>query len=121
MKKLILFLVLSIVVSGSLFAQKNVDKKIEKLTDKYIALVESKITLAEKEKEKLIVLKKEHTKSSFQITAEHKGTPKLKEKRKEINKKYSRSLIDAFGKERALEIRKAAKKKKKNKKKKNND
>lgn len=115
MKKIILFLVLSVVVSGSLFAQKNADKKIQKSTDAYIAKVESKITLTEEEKEKLIVLKTEHTKSSFQITSNYKGTPELKVKRKESNKKYSKALKDAFGKERALEITKASKKKKKKK------
>ena len=117
MKKIILFLVLSVVVSGSLFAQKNADKKIQKRTDAYVTLVESKITLTEEEKEKLIELKKEHTKSSFQITAEYKGKPELKAKRKESNKKFSAALKKAFGKERAQEIVKASKKNKKNKKK----
>ena len=116
MKKVILFFVFSIVLSGSLFAQKGADKKIQKRIDSYISLVESKITLTKEEKEKLIVLKTEQTKSSFQITAEHKGTPELKVKRKESNKKYSLALTEAFGKERAKEIVKASKRKKKNKK-----
>jgi hypothetical protein len=116
MKKVILFLVFSVVISGSLFAQKNAGKKLQKRTDAYIALVESKISLSKEEKEKLIVLKTEHTKSSSQINAEFKGTPELKVKRKESNKKFSLALKKAFGKERSQEIMKAAKRKKKNKK-----
>tara|TARA_R110001592_G_scaffold282614_2_gene550374 strand:- start:957 stop:1307 length:351 start_codon:yes stop_codon:yes gene_type:complete len=116
MKKVILFLVFSVVVSGSLFAQKNADKKLQRHTDAYITRVESKITLSKEEKEKLIVLKNEHTKSSFQITSEHKGTPELKVNRKENNKKFSLALKEAFGKERAQEIKKASKRKKKKKK-----
>mgnify|MGYP003648890516 FL=1 len=116
MKKVILFLVFSVVVSGSLFAQKNADKKLQKRTDAYIARVESKITLSKEEKEKLIVLKNEHTKSSFQITSEHKGTPELKVKRKERKMQFSKSLTEAFGKKRAKEIKKASKRKKKKKK-----
>ena len=116
MKKVLVFLVFSVVLSSSLFAQKNGDKKIQKRVDSYVEAVESKITLSKEEKEKLIVLKTEQTKSSFQIIAEHKGTPELKVKRKESNKKYSLALKEAFGKERAKEIVKASKRKKKNKK-----
>ena len=61
MKKLILFLVLSIVVSGSLFAQKNQDKKIEKRVNAYVEAIESKITLSSEEKEKIIALKKQQS------------------------------------------------------------
>ena len=42
MKKIILFLVFSIAISGSLFAQKNQDKKIEKKINAYIKTIESK-------------------------------------------------------------------------------
>ena len=116
MKKVLVFLVFSVVLSSSLFAQKNGDKKIQKRVNSYVEAVESKITLSKEEKEKLIVLKTEQTKSSSEITAQYKGTPELKAKRKESNKEYSKALSKAFGKDRAKEIISASKKNKKNKK-----
>lgn len=117
MKKVILFLVFSIAMSSSIFAQKKMDKKIQQRTDSYIEAVESKITLSSEEKAKIIVLKKEHLKTVFQISADYKGKPELKEKRKESNKMFNKSITKAFGKERAKEIINASKKVKKKKKK----
>ena len=126
MKKVIIFLVFSIAISSSLFAQKSEDKKTQKRVDAYIETIESKITLSNEEKEKIIALKKEHTKTFFEIKSEYQDIAEQKEKRKENNKKFNASLKEAFGKERSQEIKKAAKKekgtkkKKKGKKKKNN-
>ncbi|QXP63023.1 MULTISPECIES: hypothetical protein [unclassified Polaribacter] len=115
MKKVILFLVFSVAMSSSIFAQEKMDKKIQKKVDSYVETVASKITLSKEEKEKLIVIKTEQTISSSEITAKYKGTPELKEQRKASNKKFSKDLIKAFGKERALEIKKASRKNKKKK------
>lgn len=122
MKNIILFLVFSISISSSLFAQKNANNKLQKRTDAYVQAVEGKITLTSEEKEKIISLKKEHLTSFFKISTDYKGKPELKEKRKEANKQFSAALNEAFGKERAKEIINASKKnnKKKKKKKKTN-
>ena len=117
MKKAILFLVFTVAISGSLFAQKNQDEKIQKRVDTYIETVESKITLSNEEKEKIIELKTAHTEASLKIIAKYKGKTELaeekKQARKELNKGFNKSLVEAFGKERAKEIRTAAKKAKK--------
>jgi hypothetical protein len=113
MKKVILFLAFTVAMSSSLFAQKNLDKKV----DAYVETVASKIALSSKEKETLKTLKVVHMKATLVINKKYeKGTSELKEGRKESNKKFSKALIEAFGKERALEIKKASKKKKKKKK-----
>ena len=113
MKKVILFLVFSVVLSGSLFAQKKIEKKV----NTYVETVASKITLSSKEKETLKTLKVAQMQSSLEINKKYeKGTPELKEQRKASNKEFSKALIKAFGKERAQEIKKAAKRKKKKKK-----
>jgi hypothetical protein len=112
MKKVILFLVFSVVLSGSLFAQKNIEKKV----NTYVETVASKITLSSKEKETLKTLKTAQMQSAYEINKKYeKCTPELKEQIKVSNKDFSKALIKAFGKERAKEIRKAAKKKKKKK------
>ncbi|SDS22780.1 hypothetical protein SAMN05216503_2384 [Polaribacter sp. KT25b] len=112
MKKVILFLVFSLVLSGSLFAQKNIEKKV----NTYVETVASKITLSSKEKETLKTLKVAQMQSAFEINKKYeKGTPELKEQRKASNKDFSKALIKAFGKERAQEIKKASKKNKKKK------
>lgn len=114
MKKVILFLVFSVVISSSLFAQKNQDKKV----NAYVEAVESKTTLTSKEKETIIALKTVHVKATSEINEKYeKGSEELKEKRRESNKEFSKSLTKAFGKQRAKEIMNASKKKKKNKKK----
>ena len=114
MKKALLFLVFTVAISGSLFAQKNQDKKIQKKVDAYIETVESKITLSSEEKEKITELKTAHTEASLKIIAKYKSKTELteekKQARKDLNKKFSKSLIEAFGKERAQEIKKASKK-----------
>jgi hypothetical protein len=113
MKKVLLFIVFTLVMSSSLFAQKNIEKKV----NTYVETVASKITLSSKEKEPLITLKFAQMLSAFEISKKYKkGTPELKEQRKESNKKFSKALAKAFGKERAQEIKKASKKKKKKKK-----
>ncbi|MFD1016063.1 hypothetical protein [Winogradskyella rapida] len=115
MKKTILLLVFSIALSSSLFAQQDVDKKVEA----YITRVESKITLTSEEKATLITLNTEHAKAGLEINDTYeKGSEELKAKRKENNKRYGKALKEAFGKERAKEIKMAAKKNKKGKKKK---
>jgi len=113
MKKLILFLVFTITLSSSLFAQKNTEKKI----NTYIETVASKVQLSSKEKDALKTLKVAHMKATLEVSEKYeKGSVELKEARKENNKKFSKGLVDAFGKERAQEIKKASKKKKKKKK-----
>ncbi|MEH1006471.1 hypothetical protein VDP25_01915 [Winogradskyella sp. ECml5-4] len=116
MKKTILFVVFSIAMCTSLFAQKNVDKKV----NAYVEAVESKITLTSEEKATLITLKEAHVKAVSEVNEKYeKGSEELKAKRKESNKEFSKSLNKAFGKERAKEIKNASKKNKsKNKKKK---
>ncbi|WP_405562462.1 hypothetical protein [Polaribacter sp. Asnod6-C07] len=112
MKKIILFLVFTVAMISSSFAQKNIEKKV----NTYVETVASKITLSSKEKETLKTLKAAQMQSAFEINKKYeKGTPELKEQRKASNKDFSKALIKAFGKERAQEIRKAAKKKKKKK------
>ena len=118
MKKSILLLVFSIVMSSSLFAQKNMDAKVDKKVNTYIERVESKITLTSEEKETLTTLIITHTKASFETNKNfEKGSEELKAKRKENNQKYGKSLNKAFGKERAKEIRIAGKNNKGKKKK----
>ena len=114
MRKELVLLVFTLTMSSSLFAQKNIDKKVTNFVKK----IESKITLTAQEKTKILALKKEHMISFAEITKKFKGKPEFKEKRKASNKKFSKALTEAFGKERALEISKAAKKDKKKKKKK---
>ena len=121
MKKTILFLVFSIALSSSLFAQKDLDKKVDKKVNAYIEIVESKLPLSTEEKKTLVLLKKAHVKATFEINEKYeKGTAALKDKRKANNKKFSKSLSKAFGKERAQEIKEASKKDKTKKKKKKN-
>ena len=113
MKKVLLFLAFTVAMSGSLFAQKNLEKKV----NTYVETVASKITLSSKEKETLKTLKTAQMQSAFEINKKYeKGTPELKEQRKVSNKEFSKALIKAFGKERAQEIKKASKKNKKKKK-----
>ena len=121
MKKSILLLVFTIVMSSSLFAQKNMDSKIDTKVTTYIERVESKITLTDQEKETLIALITKHAKASLELNKVYeKGSEELKAERKENNKRYSRSLRDTFGAERAKEIKIASRKNKgKGKKKKN--
>ncbi|MEO9570717.1 MAG: hypothetical protein ABJH82_01230 [Polaribacter sp.] len=114
MRKLVILLVFTLTMSSSLFAQKNIDKKV----NAYVETIESKIQLSSKEKETLKTLKVAHMKATSEISKNYeKGTPELKEKRKENNKKFTKALTEAFGKEKAKEITSASKKKKKKKKK----
>jgi len=108
MKKVILLFVFSLAVCSSSFAQK-----IEKKVNAYITAVESKTTLTSQEKETLITLKTKHAEAIADISANYeKGSDELKAKRKESNKAFSQGLKDAFGKERAQEIKSASKKEK---------
>jgi len=119
MKKLIILLVFSLAINSSIFAQKSQEQKIERKVLAYIEAVESKTTITSEEKETITVLKKEHLNAIAEIGEKYeKGSDDLKAKRKESNKKYSKALSKAFGKERAKEIISASKKNKKNKKKK---
>lgn len=112
MKKRLLFLASFIAISGSLFAQQNLDKKV----NQYIERVEAKISLTSEEKETLKTLNSELLTASLEISKNYeKGSEELKAKRKENNKKYGKALIEAFGAERAKEIKNAARKKKKKK------
>ena len=122
MKKTILLLVVfSIAISSSVFAQKKSDQKIDKKVNAYIERVESKLTLTNEEKETLTALNEAHVKATLEINEKYeKGSEELKAKRKENNKTYGKSLKDAFGSERAKEIKNAARKNKKNKKKNKN-
>ena len=110
-------------------SDKSVDYKgLERLVEHLIAnqinylvvqgTTGESVTLTAQEKTKILALKKEHMISFAEITKKFKGKPEFKEKRKASNKKFSKALTEAFGKERALEISKAAKKDKKKKKKK---
>ncbi|WP_299098231.1 hypothetical protein [uncultured Winogradskyella sp.] len=113
MKKSILFLVFSIALSSSLFAQSDLDSKIEKKVNAYIERVESKVTLTAEEKETLRTLNTAHAKASLEINETYeKGSDELKAKRKENNKTYGKALKEAFGDERAKEIKNASKKNK---------
>lgn len=116
MKKIILFLVFTVTISGSLFAQKNVDKRV----NAFVKTIESKTTLTSEEKYKILELKKEHLISIAQITKEFKGKPEFKKKRKEANKTFNTALVNSFGKDRAKEIKVASKKNKNKSKKKKN-
>ncbi|WP_055444443.1 hypothetical protein [Lacinutrix himadriensis] len=108
MKKAILLLVFSLAVFSSSFAQKA-----EKKVNAYIEAVESKTTLTSQEKETLIALKTKHVEATSEISQNYeKGSEELKAKRKESNKAFSQALKDAFGKERAQEIKAASKKEK---------
>lgn len=121
MKKSILLLVFTFVMSNSLFAQKSMDSKIDNKVTTYIERVESKITLTDQENETLIALITKHTKATLKLNKEYeKGSEELKAKRKENNKSYLSSLKDAFGAERANEIKIASRKNKSKRKKKKN-
>ena len=115
MKKIVVLLIFSLAINSSLFAQKNLDKKV----NSYVETVESKTTLTSKEKETITAFKKTHLMAIAEISKNYeKGSSELKEKRRESNKQFSKSLTEAFGKQRAKEIVSASKKNKKNKKKK---
>ena len=120
MKKIIVLLVFTVAISNSLFAQKNQGKKTEKKINAYIEAIESKLTLTVEEKVKIIALKTESIEVSNELSKRYKGKTELKEEKKaakkEIKKNYSKSLIEAFGKDRANEIRMRLKKVKRKRK-----
>lgn len=112
MKKSILFVVVFIAFCANTAAQSVLEKRIKANVDAYIERVEKNTTLTKDEKTKLFELKKDHTEKFWKISEEYKGKPELQEKRQEINVAYGKSITDAFGKERGLEILKAARPKK---------
>lgn len=93
-------------------AQSNYEKKLDGNVKSYMSKVESKIELSSAEKEKLYELKKTHTVSFWKVNKEYKNSPDLVGKKKEVNVAFVKSLDNTFGKERAREIKIAAKRKK---------
>ena len=91
-------------------AQEKYNKNIVNNANAYVENTARNISLSAEEKAKLFDLKCEHTSQFFQTTADFKDKPdELAEKRKEVNVSYSKTVVAAFGRERALEILKAAK------------
>ncbi|MBF8148759.1 hypothetical protein ITJ86_02550 [Winogradskyella sp. F6397] len=111
MKKTIVLLVLSIAMCSTVFAQKNLEKRIDKRVDTYVERVESNMTLSDKEKKTLVSLREAHAIAFYEIKEKYeKGSAENKEKRKENNREFARSLNEAFGKARAKEIKNASRK-----------
>ncbi|WP_303450070.1 hypothetical protein [Wenyingzhuangia sp. 2_MG-2023] len=76
---------------------------------KYISKVEANIKLQDVEKRKLYELKLVHTKNHWNVTKEFKDKPELAQKRKEVGVTYFKLLVEAFGKDCAMEISKVYK------------
>lgn len=108
MKNNFILLVLFFMVSFAINAQEKYNKNIVNNANAYVKNTAENISLSAEEKVKLFDMKCEHTSQFFQVSAEFKDKPELTEKRKEINLIYQKAVIAAFGRERALEIFKAA-------------
>jgi hypothetical protein len=108
MKRNYILLVILLMASLAINAQEKYNTNIVNKANAYIEYTAGNISLSAEEKMKLFDLKCEHTSQFFQASAEFKDKPELDEKRKEVNLIYQKSVIAAFGRERALEIFKAA-------------
>lgn len=106
MRKQLVLLVFGFLMSFSVFSQSNLEANVKT----YLSKVQSNLELVEAEKEKLYELKLVHTKSYWDVTKEYKGTSELAEKRKEVGTAYFKSLVAAFGRERAVQISEAFRK-----------
>ena len=113
MKKLLCLITLALFTQIAVFAQEKTEQMVTNNVNGYLNRIEKNITLTAEEKEKVFEIKAVHTKSYWKITKESKDAPEeLAEKKKEINKTFMGSLIEEFGRERALEIAKASQEKK---------
>jgi len=112
MKKVLSLLILAVCISLSVSAQKQYSPRVQKACAKYISQIESVVDLTPAEKVTLTEAKNEFLVSFFSVSKEYKGKPELSEKRRECNKPFVKTIIEAFGKDRALVIRKAGRVKK---------
>jgi hypothetical protein len=108
MKKRLIFLTVLFIACFTINAQEKYNKNVVNNANAYLEYIGGNISLSAEEKVKLFDIKCEHASQFFQTSAEFKDKPELAEKRKEINLIYQKAVIAAFGKERALEIFKAA-------------
>jgi hypothetical protein len=106
------FFILLVFVLGTQFAlsaQTPDERRLKANVDRYIERVENNTTLTEEERAKVFEIKSVHTKSIWAMDKELEGKPDLiTERKKEINRTFTKSLIDAFGKDRGIEIAKAS-------------
>ena len=114
MKKIVLFTFLLIGISISTNAQKDLDSKVTSRVNKFVTKIEKNLETkwSAKEKEIYIEAKKTQILSAREIWKKYKDNPEeKKEKQLEANKVFRKSIIDALGKERAIEIIRAGNKK----------
>ena len=109
MKKYIILLVMALGIQFASSAQNNEDKRLKVNVERYLERVEANTTLTPKERAKVFEIKSEHTRSIWAMDKEFEGNEEQKdERKKEINKAFTKSLIDAFGRDRGIEIARAA-------------
>jgi hydroxymethylpyrimidine pyrophosphatase-like HAD family hydrolase len=113
MKKLLFIIAFVSFTQTAVFGQEKTEQMVTNNVNAYLNRIEKNITLTAKEKEEVFVIKSVHTKGYWKITEESKDAPEeLAENKKELNKIFMDSLIQAFGRERALEIARASQVKK---------
>ena len=107
MKKAALAFVFGILIQLSIFGQTPQDDRAKTMTDKYVVLVESNITLEASEKEVLTELKLTHIKALTKVHMAFKDAPDVKEKKQETSKVFVTALREKLGAKRANAILKA--------------
>lgn len=112
MKKSLFTLVLGLLISVAAMAQSKNDRRAETIIQKEITKIEASLTLEDEEKETFKKIKKEQVLKHIEIVEEFKTKDPVlfKQKVRENNQSYNKSMFEAFGKPRAREIFAAIKK-----------
>ena len=103
MKKSLFTLVFGLLISVTAVAQSNVEKLVEKSTNKKIEKIEASLKFQnDEEKEKFATLTKERLTKHFNIVEKYKESDPamFNQKRKDNMKQYNKELQEAFGTER---------------------
>jgi len=107
MAKIYIILV-AVLFSAFTYAQDAIDVAAERNTSNYIERIQSNIELSEEEISIVKELFTNHSKSWIVLARDHKDSPDIKERRRELSVKYSLALREAVGNKRAAEIQKAS-------------
>jgi hypothetical protein len=122
MKRIVLTVIVGLLISVSAIAQSKSETKLINKANKAVEKVLANLELTEGEKETYFELQKARLteRSEFPKGLKESDPELFKEKSKANRKKFTKNVIEAFGKERGKEILEASKNKnakKKNKKK----
>ena len=107
------FYILFVAVFFSTFtyAQDVIDVAAERNTTNYIERIQSNIELSDEEISIVKDLFINHSKNWIILARDHKDSPDITERRRELSVKYSLALREAVGIKRAAEIQQASVKK----------